>query len=99
LFIFFIIIVTLISTHWVLVTVPRAQPTQLLSTLQCRKVEIGGYQGTKQKAWTWTIVGAVHGECRTLFTLKTLMYISKQSWFELWCLTPLSTISQLYRGG
>jgi hypothetical protein len=27
-------------------------------------------------------VGAVHEECHTLFTLKTLMYISKQGWGE-----------------
>jgi hypothetical protein len=31
------VIVTLISTRWVLVTVPRPQPTQRMSTLQGRR--------------------------------------------------------------
>ena len=31
------VIATLISTHWVLVTVPRPQPTQRMSTLQGRR--------------------------------------------------------------
>jgi hypothetical protein len=31
------VIITLISTHWVLVTVPRPQPTQRMSTLQGRR--------------------------------------------------------------
>jgi hypothetical protein len=31
------VIVTLISTHWILVTVPRPQPTQRMSTLQNRR--------------------------------------------------------------
>jgi hypothetical protein len=35
-------------------------------------------QDTKQKARTWTIVGAVHGECHTLLTLKTMLCISKE---------------------
>jgi CxxC motif-containing protein len=37
-----------------------------------------GCQETKQKARTWTIVGAVHGECHTLLTLKTMICISKE---------------------
>jgi hypothetical protein len=31
------VIVILISTHWVLETVPRPQPTQWMSTLQDRR--------------------------------------------------------------
>jgi hypothetical protein len=31
------VIVTLISTHWVLVTIPTPQPTQRMSTLQGRR--------------------------------------------------------------
>jgi hypothetical protein len=33
------VIITLISTHWVLVTVPRPQPTQRMSTLQGRRTD------------------------------------------------------------
>ena len=39
------VIVILISTRWVLVTDPKAQPTQRMSTLQGR-----GLSGTNQKA-------------------------------------------------
>ena len=49
---------------------PRSQIENALS--------IGGCQETKQKARTWTIVGAVHGECHTLLALKTMLCISKE---------------------
>ena len=35
---------------------------------------------------------------RRLFIVKLLLFMNLV-WFVLWCLTPLSTILQLYRGG
>ena len=58
------------STHTADEHTPRSQIENALS--------IGGCQETKQKARTWTIVGAVHGECHTLLTLKTMICISKE---------------------
>jgi hypothetical protein len=48
------------STHTTDEHTPRSQVENALS--------IGGCQDTKQKARTWTIVGAMHGECHTLLT-------------------------------
>jgi hypothetical protein len=58
------------STHTTDEHTPRSQVENALS--------IGGCQDTKQKARTWTIVGAMHGECHTLLTLKTMLCISKE---------------------
>jgi hypothetical protein len=36
--------------------------------------------------------------CKTINDLS-LSDLDNLGWFDLWCLTPLSTIFQLYRGG
>jgi hypothetical protein len=96
-------IVTLMSTHWVLVTVPRPQPTADEHT---PKVAGRGYpldwwlSGYKTKSPKMNNSGCCAWRVPHSFHVNddAMHFKREESCVGLKCLTPLSTIVQLYRG-
>jgi hypothetical protein len=98
------VIVTLISTRWILVTVLRPQPTQRVSILQGRRQMMPSRFGVvrvQNKNPSMDNSGCCAWRVPHSFHVKddVIHFKRDEDWVGLKCLTPLSTIFQLYRGG